>query len=176
MKAALVILAGQGGIGPFQRYIRFYKTEANERNLRLHLLDLLHNLSRLLGEVPVIRRHAHEGGDGLPVERKLVGKGDGIAQGEVGGELLDDVLLLILFDLEQGEPLAQGLQVIGAGDDDKQQTSGQENTRKLGGIARREDIEQDLHAVAGDGQRLFDAGDYKADTFIVARRHPDGLF
>src|SRR5579885_1727784 len=153
-----------------------YKHEASKSNLRLHILDLLHSLPRLSGEMPVIRRHAHEVGDGLPVEEKLIGEGKGIAQGEARSELLDDVLLLVFFDVEQGEPLAQGLQMSGAGDDDEQQAAGRENARKLGGIARRKDVEQHLYALAGDGQWLFDAGDQEAEVPVMARRQFDGFF
>ncbi len=126
--------------------------------------------------MPVVGGHAHEGGDGLPVEGKLVIKGEGIAQAEVGSKLLDDVLLLVLFDVEQGELSAQGLEVVRTGDDDEQQVVGQENASKFRRIVRREDVEQDLQGVAGDGKRLLDAGDHEADVFIVASRHSDGLF
>src|SRR5579885_3465361 len=167
---------GDGRPGTTPDMLLLNKHEAGKSNLRLHFLNFLYCLPPLLREVPVVRRHAHEGGDGLPVEEKAVIEGKGVAQVEVGGELLDDVLLLALFDVEQGEPLAQGLQVGGAWDDDEQEAAGQENARKFGGIARREDVEQDLQAVAGNGQRLFDAGDQETDIFVVARRHSDSFF
>lgn len=98
----------------------FREGQAGEAYLSLNLFNVLYGLLYLRGEVPVIGRHAHEGGDGVPVEGKLVVEGEGVAQAEVGSKLLDDVLLLILFDGEQGELLTQGLEMVGAGDDDEQ--------------------------------------------------------
>ncbi len=112
----------------------------------------------------------------MSVEGKPVVEGESIAQVEVGRKLLDDVLLLVLFDVEQGELRAQGLKVVGTGDDDEQQAAGQENAGKFRRITRREDVEQYLHGGTGNGKRLFDAGNNEAKIFIVTSRHPDGFF